>query len=350
MKQLDELLAQARQDHCSDIHITAGTATAVRRYGELKILTDQVPTLEESENMILSMLDETDKQILSSGKDLDVSTTDSEGNRMRVNIYHQRNNLACSIRLIDKNIPTLEELGMPPIVREFAESKGGLVLITGPTGSGKSTTLASMINYINRNMARHIITIEDPIEYVYPFDKAMIHQRQVGKDVDSFATALRSSLREDPDIILVGEMRDYETIRAAITAAETGHLVFSTLHTKSAAQTVERIISECPIEAQQSIIAQLSAILVGVVTQELVPLYSKDGRVVATEIMVNNTAISNLIKERKLNQINTALHSGLSQRMHTLNNSLSHLIKMGMITKEEALKHSNAPADLSKNY
>ena len=347
---LEELLAQARQDNCSDVHITAGTAIALRRYGELMILTDQVPTLEESENMIFSMLDETDTKTVLSGKDIDVSCTDSEGNRMRVNVYHQRNNVACSIRLIDKNIPTIEELGMPPIVRTFAESKGGLVLITGPTGSGKSTTLASMINYINRNMARHIITIEDPIEYVYPFDKAMIHQRQVGKDVDSFATALRSSLREAPDIILVGEMRDFETINAAITAAETGHLVFSTLHTKSAAQTVERIISACPIEAQQSIISQLSTILVGVVTQELVPLFNKDGRVVATEIMINNTAVSNLIKERKINQINTALQSGMSQGMHTLNNSLSQLIKTGKISRDEALKHSNAPADLMKNY
>ena len=350
MKLLSELLAQARQDNCSDVHITAGTAIALRRYGELIILTDQVPTLEESENMIFSMLDETDKKNVLSGKDIDVCCTDADGNRMRVNVYHQRNNVACSIRIIEKDIPTLEELGMPPIVKTFAEARGGLVLITGPTGSGKSTTLASIINYINKNMAKHIITIEDPIEYVYPFDKAMIHQRQVGKDVDSFATALRSSLREDPDIILVGEMRDFETINAAITAAETGHVVFSTLHTKSATQTVERIISACPIEVQQSIISQLSNILIGVVTQELVPLFNNDGRIVATEIMVNNTAVSNLIKERKINQLNTALQSGMSQGMHTLNHSLSQLIRSGKISRDEAIKHSNAPADLMKNY
>ena len=344
----EKLLLDARKENCSDIHITAGTAVAVRKYGELMILKDDIPTLKESEDVIYSMLDEEEKRILESGKDVDFSTTDQDGNRLRVNVYRQRNNLACSIRLINSQIPTIEQLGMPQILRTFADSKGGLVLITGPTGSGKSTTLASMINYINKKYSRHIITIEDPIEYVYPFDKAMIHQRQVGKDVDDFATAVRSSLREDPDIILVGEMRDYETISAAITAAETGHLVFSTLHTKSAAQTIERIISECPIESHQSIVGQLSSVLVGIVTQGLIPRMDGMGRVAATEVLVNNMAVANLIKERKFSQINTTLQTGMSSGMHTLNASLMQLVRTGKISREDALNHSNAPSDLAK--
>lgn len=346
---LNVLIDEARKQKCSDLHITAGTAVAVRRYGVLYML-DEKPTLEESEQMIYSMLNDDEIQKVNQGYDLDVAATDSDGNRVRGNIYHQRNNLAASIRLIEPVIPDFESLGLPPVVRDLASKKDGLVLITGPTGSGKSTTLASMIDYINQTQAKHVMTIEDPIEYVYPYGKCMIHQRQVGKDVPDFATALRSSLREDPDIIMVGEMRDYETINAAITAAETGHLVLSTLHTKSAAQTVERIISACPIEVQPTILTQLSSVLLGVVTQELVPLMSGEGRVVATEVMLNNTAVSNLIKEKKINQIQTVLQSNLASGMHTMNHSLSQLIKTMTISKEEARLHTYAPADLDKNY
>lgn len=343
-----DLLRYARADKCSDVHITAGTAIAIRKYGELRIIDDEIPTLQESEEMIYSLLDEQDTKKVKAGMDVDVATTDGEGNRIRANVYRQRNNLACSIRLIDSRIPTFEQLGMPNVLKNFADSKGGLVLITGPTGSGKSTTLASMVNYINKNYSKHIMTIEDPIEYVYPFDQAMIHQRQVGKDVPDFATALRSSLREDPDIILVGEMRDFETISAAVTAAETGHLVLSTLHTKSAAQTIERVISSCPAEVHQTMISQFATVLVGVVTQELVPLVDGSGRVAATEILVNNMAISNLIKEMKFNQINTALQTGGAAGMHTLNSSLHKLYSMGQITREEAYAHSNAQNEMAK--
>ncbi len=345
----EKLLTDARENNCSDVHLTAGTAVAIRRYGELMILKNEIPSLSETEAMIYSLMDETDRRMLKEGNDVDIATTDALGNRIRVNVYRQRNNLACSIRLINSQIPTLEQLGMPAPVKTFADKKGGLVLITGPTGSGKSTTLASMVNYINKKYAKHIITIEDPIEYVYPYEKSMIHQRQVGKDAESFASALRSTLREDPDIILVGEMRDFETINAAITAAETGHLVFSTLHTKSAAQTIDRIISESPIEAHASIVAQLSTVLVGIVTQELVPLANGNGRVAATEILVNNTAISNLIKEKKFNQINTALQTGSAAGMHTLNASLMQLVRQGKITKQEAIDHSNDDTSLAKD-
>lgn len=347
---LFELIADARDSKCSDLHITAGTAVAVRKYGVLHILEDYIPTLEESEAMIMSLLDEEDKAKVLKGRDIDVSSTDTQGRRFRANVYHQRNNLAASIRLIESEIPTIEQLGMPSILKTFAEAKSGLVIITGPTGSGKSTTLASMLNLINKTQSKHIMTIEDPIEYVYKYDKAMIHQRQVGKDVPDFATALRSCLREDPDIIMVGEMRDYETINAAVTAAETGHLVLSTLHTKSSAQTVERIISCCPIEAQQTLVSQLSSVLVGVVTQELIPLIDGSGRVAATEVLVNNTAVSNLIKERKINQINSALQSGMQIGMHTMNSSLSRLLSAGRISKTDALRHSNNPAEFEKNF
>lgn len=206
-----------------------------------------------------------------------------------------------------------------------------------------------MIDYINNNMARHIITVEDPIEYVYGFKKSMIHQRQVGRDVPDFATALRSALREDPDVILVGEMRDYETINAAITAAETGHLVLSTLHTRSATQTVERIISACPIEAQSALIMQLASVLTGVVTQTLVPRAEQEGRIAATEIMLNNTAVSNLIKEKKTNQIQTVLQSNMQTGMHTMNYSLANLVKTRVISRDVALKFSENPTELAKS-
>lgn len=343
---LNQLISSARIDHCSDLHITAGTEIAVRRFGELKILNIR-PTLEEAHNMILSLLDEGCKKLVLEGKDVDVATTDGSGARIRVNVYHQRNNLAASIRLLDSKIPAFEQLGIDPkVLKNLVELHSGLVLITGPTGSGKSTTLAAMISYINQNCARHVITVEDPIEYVYYHEKSMIHQRQVGIDVPDFATALRSSLREDPDIIMVGEMRDYETISAAVTAAETGHLVISTLHTKSAAQTIDRIINACPVEAQPSMIIQLSTVLAGVVTQQLLPLNNGAGMAVATEIMIKNNAVTNLIRENKTNQLQTILQSNMQIGMHTLNHSLVQLLRAGKISYENAMNVSNEPANL----
>ena len=239
-------------------------------------------------------------------------------------------------------------LRLPDVVRELSEMPRGLVLVTGPTGSGKSTTLASMVDHINKTTSRHILTIEDPIEYVYPHNRAMIHQREVGKDVSSFASALRSALREDPDIILVGEMRDFETISAAISAAETGHLVLSTLHTTSAAQTVERIIDACPIDGQAQIRSQFANVIRGVITQQLLPLADGSGRVIATEIMIANVAISNLIRENKTIQIPSMLQSGRKEGMHSLNDDLIALVNDGKVTRDEALKVSSDPASLEK--
>lgn len=344
-----ELLTYAKEKECSDIHITVGTNLAIRQYGTLEIIPD-APTAQESKNMIYSILQE-QRQVdaLDNGEDLDVGVMLSDGTRIRANIYHQRNNLAAAIRILNQNIPTFSELGLPEdTMRTLSEFPRGLVLVTGPTGSGKSTTLASMVNYINKSTAKHIITIEDPIEYVYPHNRAMIHQREVGKDAKSFAGALRSALREDPDIILVGEMRDYETISAAIMAAETGHLVLSTLHTTSAAQTVERIIDACPMEGQNQIRAQFANSIRGVISQQLVPNIDGNGRQIATEIMMGNAAIGNLIRECKTIQIPSAIQSGRREGMHTLNDDLLLLVRTGKISRDEALKVSNDYGSLEK--
>lgn len=345
----EELVAYAKENECSDIHITVGTALAVRRFGELQIL-EPAPSAEESRDMIFSFLAEDQVQRVTGGEDLDVGCMLRDGTRIRANIYHQRNNLAASIRLLQQKIPSFEELGLPPIVKDLAEQPRGLVLVTGPTGSGKSTTLASMVDYINKTTSKHILTIEDPIEYIYPHNRAMIHQREVGKDVSNFATALRSALREDPDIILVGEMRDFETIQAAINAAETGHLVLSTLHTTSAAQTVERIIDACPIDGQAQIRSQFANVIRGILTQQLIPTADGTGRVVATEVLYANFAIQNLIRENKAIQIPSMLQSGMREGMHTLNSDLYSLVRRQKITKEEALKVSSTPTELEKMF
>lgn len=344
---LDELFKYAKEQKCSDIHITVGTNLAVRRFGELKIL-EPAPTAEESRDMIFSLLDSDQVRKVTSGMDLDAGCMLSDGSRIRINVYHQRNNIAASIRLLNDVIPTFRELNLPPSIEKMLHIPSGLVLITGPTGSGKTTTLASMIAQINKTRACHIMTIEDPIEYVFRRDKAMIHQREVGTDVESFSTALRSSLREDPDIILVGEMRDLETITAAINAAETGHLVFSTLHTSSAVQTIDRIIDACPLEGQNQMRSQLANVLRGIFSQQLIPMMDGTGRMVATEVLLNNTAVANLIREGKTVQITTALQSGSRQGMHTLNSELISLISMGFISREEAMKVSPNPSELER--
>lgn len=339
--ELSELIQNARDMDCSDLHITAGTAIAVRRYGELKILegeNDYKPSLLESEAMILSMLSEEQKDHVLRGNDLDLGLMAEDGTRIRANVYHQRNHLAASIRLLSSEIPSIEELGLPRTVLKLSEERNGLVLVTGPTGCGKSTTLASMVEHINATRQSHIITIEDPIEYVYGHKRALIHQREVGKDVDNFANALRSALREDPDIILVGEMRDFETISAAIAAAETGHLVLATLHTSSAAQTVERIIDGCPLDAQNRIRIQLANVLKGSVTQHLIPRADGEGRVVATEIMINNNAVANHIRENKAYMINNDIQSGFQVGMHSLQSDVQRLLEYGTINREYATR------------
>ena len=266
-----------------------------------------------------------------------------------MNVFYQQGRAAATLRLLNDSIPTLEELALPPVLTKLADEPRGLILVTGPTGSGKSTTLAAMIDHINKTRSDHIITIEDPIEYVYQGRCSLIHQREVGADARSFASALRSALREDPDVILVGEMRDYETISAAVTAAETGHLVMSTLHTIGAAQTIDRIIDVCPAGAQNQIRGQLAAVLRGVITQQLLPLAGGRGRCAATEILVGTDAVANLIREGKCYQIPSILQSGAALGMHSLNADLARLVSTGRITREAAERCATDKSDL-QNY
>ena len=302
----EELMDYAISRNCSDVHITQGTNLAVRRYGELHIL-DENPTFEEARDMIYTILSTDEIKRVETGEDVDVGRMIDNNIRIRANVYHQRNNLACSIRLLMAQIPEFEDLGLPEIIKTLATANNGIILVTGPTGSGKTTTLSAIVDYINNNVAKHVITIEDPIEYIYPHNRAMIHQREVGRDVESFAGALRSALREDPDIILVGEMRDFETISAAITAAETGHLVLSTLHTQSAAQTINRIIDGSPLEMKQTIRSQFASSIKGVISQQLLPTVDGNGRILTTEVMVGTSAIKNLILEDKIHMIPGAI-------------------------------------------
>lgn len=344
--EMDQMIQMARQMETSDIHISEGRPLVFRIHGALEEAPVQPGAA--TKELILSLLTEDHKKVLSSGLDLDFAVQTTDGNRQRVNVFRYQGNLAATIRLLNNHIPSLEELMLPKVLEQLASEPRGLILVTGPTGSGKSTTLAAMIDYINRKRAEHILTIEDPIEYVYHADKSLIHQREVGEDVSSFAAALRSALREDPDVILVGEMRDYETIAAALTAAETGHLVLSTLHTTGAAQTIDRIIDACPGESQNQVRTQLSAILKGVITQSLIPTAGQAGRIAATEVMIGTDAALNLIRENKCHQMNTVMQSGAAYGMHTLNGDLCRLVQQGKITRDNAMKYSNDKKDLQQ--
>lgn len=343
----EELMDYAVNHDCSDVHITQGTNLAVRRYGVLHIL-DERPTAEEAQDMIYEILSREEIERVESGEDVDVGRMTDNGIRIRANVYHQRNNLACSIRLLMAEIPEFEALGLPDVIKELAQKNNGIILVTGPTGSGKTTTLSAIVDFINKNEAKHVITIEDPIEYIYPHNRAMIHQRELYRDTPSFADALHSSLREDPDIVLVGEMRDFETIQAAITAAETGHLVLSTLHTMSAAQTIDRIIDASPKELQTSIRSQFATCLRGVISQQLLPTMDGNGRALVTEIMVGNNAITNLIREDKIVMIPGAIQSGHKEGMHTLNEDLVGLFRDGKISKKTATLATYDVQDLEK--
>ncbi len=335
-----ELIMKARAQNCSDIHISEGMPISFRINGKLLDSGLSFPAAE-TKAMILSMLDDAQLKQLEDGDDVDFAIETPDYCRQRVNVFRQMKKVAATIRLLNNTIPTLEQLHLPKVLQDLADKPRGLILVTGPTGSGKSTTLAAMIDYINKSRAEHIITIEDPVEYVYNSGLSVIHQREIGVDSKSFAASLRSSLREDPDVILVGEMRDYETISAAVTAAETGHLVMSTLHTTGASQTIDRIIDSCPPHAQNQVRSQLSTILQGVITQTLVPITTGNGRVAATEILVATDAVGNLIRENKCFQLATTMQSSASLGMHTLNNDLAKLVRQGTIKRQDAIRVSN---------
>lgn len=342
----EEFIMQAREMNASDIHLTVGAPTVIRVNGELRKyqeLSDQVV-----HRTIVSILSAEQEKQLTEGKDIDFSFELKNGARQRVNVFHQGGRLACSIRLLNTKIPSLSELGMPATLLDLAKKRKGLILVTGPTGAGKSTTLAAMIQHINETRACHIITIEDPIEYRYELAKATIHQREVGRDVPDFEYALRSALREDPDVILIGEMRDYATISLAMTAAETGHLVFGTLHTSSAAQTIDRIIDVCPAHAREQVRVQLSNMIEGIIAQSLVPTSDNKGRCAAVEIMLGTDAIRNLIRSNKVAQMETTMQGATQQGMQTLIEGLAKLYKSGKITYQTALEYSNNAMEMEK--
>ncbi len=344
-----ELLTLARQRQASDLHIKVGNHPIVRVNGRLLPLTD-LPVLDAAaaRALIESMMTDEQRAHFRKHLELDFAYSVAGVSRFRVNVYQQRGSIGAAIRAIPMGVPTLEDLGLPDVVRRLAALPRGLVLVTGPTGSGKSTTLAAMIHHINQTRAVHIVTIEDPIEYLHKDIRSVINQREVGMDTHSFATALRHVLRQDPDVILIGEMRDLETIATAITAAETGHLVLATLHTQSAAQTVDRIVDVFPPHQQAQIRTQLSVALEGVISQTLIPLASGSGRVAAVEVMVATGAIRNLIREGKTYQIPSAIMSGAREGMQTLNQALRALVEQKKVTYEDAAAKSPNEKELAQ--
>lgn len=313
--------------------------------GALVAVTGAVVLNEESvEALIFAILDDEQKQILLKDKEFDFSFAFGDLGRFRVNAFHERGNLAAALRLIPNEITTLEQLGLPPIINKFAEYPRGLVLVTGPTGSGKSTTLAALVHKINTEKAVHIVTIEDPIEFTHKSNKSVIVQREVHYDTFSFSAALRSSLRQDPDVVLLGEMRDLETIASAITIAETGHLVFATLHTNGAAQSIDRMIDVFPPHQQPQVRAQLSNILMGICSQRLVPSIG-GGRIAAAEILVATPAVRNIIREGKTHQLEAVIQTGAEHGMQSMDKTLVNLIHAGTITYDEA---RNVAVDLDE--
>lgn len=348
MLNMNELLAFAVENKASDIHFAAGIPPKLRINGKLVGLEMDPLMPADVAELLGSAMNDKQRKVLKERGEVDYSYAHPECGRFRVNVFMDRGNMAAAFRRVDTIIPRPDQLGIPNAVVELYKRRRGLVLVTGPTGSGKSTTLASIINKANENRTDHIITLEDPIEYVHKHKKSIVNQREVGMDTLSYNNALRAALREDPDIILVGEMRDYETISAALTAAETGHLVMSTLHTTGAAQTIDRIIDACPAGMQNQVRTQLASVLNGVITQCLIPNARGNGRVVATEILVGTDAVCNQIRENKCHQLGSLMQSGSSVGMHTLNGDLSRLVQNGMINRQMAYKYSNDVAELDQ--
>ena len=333
---IEILLEEIVRKNASDLHLQVGLPPMMRLDGVLAPFPGYNPlNAEEVERLVFAILDDDQQKIIIKDKEFDFSFAFGDLGRFRVNAFHERGNLAASLRLIPNQIKTITELGMPPVIQSFADFPRGLVLVTGPTGSGKSTTLAALIDKINSEKAQHIITIEDPIEFTHKSKRSAIVQREVHYDTYSFSAALRSSLRQDPDVVLIGEMRDLETISAAITIAETGHLVFATLHTNSAAQSIDRMIDVFPPHQQPQVRSQLANILQGICAQRLVPAIG-GGRVVAAEVMVANPAIRNIIREGKTHQLDTVIQTGSDQGMQTMDRTLVKLVQSGVVTYDDA--------------
>ncbi len=345
MAQLDKIFRTAVQYKASDVYITSGSKPILRINGDL-VAIEEHPILSKkmAEDYILEVLTDKQKEEFATSLDMDFSLEVPSISRFRGNVFVQRKGIGAAFRVIPENIHTLEELGLPDKLKDIALSSAGLVLVTGATGSGKSTTLAAMINEVNQNDARHIITIEDPIEFVHENVKSIIEQREVGTHTLSFQKALRSALREDPDVIMVGEMRDLETIALALTAAETGHLVFASLHTNGAAESIDRIIDAFPTNQQNQIRMQLASTLQAVIWQTLMKTKDGNGRVAGLEIMIKNNAVANMIRKDKTHQLNSAIETGYKEGMQTMKKSVTELLEAGIIDEETAL--ANIPEDI----
>ncbi len=340
MSNINEILDNAcHTPGVSDVHITVGVPVILRRHGELVPYNDIKLLPKDTLEIAKSLMSEIQFKEYEEKGEIDFSYSVPGSQRFRVNAYHQRNTCCVALRCISANVPPMETLGLPPIVGELSNKNSGLILVTGPTGSGKSTTLASIVDKINRTKTKHIITLEDPIEYLFRHNKSIVNQREIGSDTRSFSNALRACLRQDPDVILVGEMRDFETIQIALTAAETGHLVLSTLHTVGAASTIDRIIDIFPPSQQDQIKVQLAGTLQAVISQQLLKRADKEGRVIATEVMLVTPAIRNMIREGKNHLINNSIKTGAMSGMMLMDDSLMKLYKMGQITQTQLMEY-----------
>ncbi len=337
--ELSELLKMAVEKKASDVHITVGRAPSFRINGHMIQADMPKLTSEDTIHYAKSCLDSEKYEHLNTYGEVDFSMTVPNVSRFRVNVFSQRGSVAMVFRALASNIPTLDSLNFPPVIKKLCDLKEGLILVTGPTGSGKSTTVASIINEINSKKDGHILTLEDPVEYVFNHDKCIVNQREIGHDSKSYNNALRAALREDPDVIFIGEMRDIESIGIAVTAAETGHLVLSTLHTLGAAKTIDRLIDVFPPHQQQQIRVQVSTALKAVISQRLVPEINHNGRIAAHEIMIVTPAVSNLIREGKTNTLNSCIQTGAMQGMQLMDKAIADLYMQQRISKEDALEY-----------
>ena len=344
-----EVLTRMAEERASDVHLSPGFAPAIRLRGQIVGLGEYGPlSAQDTRDTVYSMLNDDQRKRFESRKQLDLAYAVPGVARFRVNCFFQRGSISAAFRRIPHEIPKLDELGLPKVLEEFTRRPRGLILVTGPTGSGKSTSLAAMLDMINSERDEHILTIEDPIEFLHSHKRCIVNQREIGADAEDFALALKSALREDPDVILVGEMRDLETMSTALTAAETGHLVFATLHTQSTAQTVDRIIDIFPGEQQSQVRMQLSIGLQGIVTQQLLPTADGAGRAVACEVLVPTPAVRNLIREGKTHQIYSAIQTSGSLGMQTMDAHLAQLVRMGRIGRELAGQRASVPEELKR--
>src|SRR4051812_11945201 len=343
-----DILLEVIDAGASDLHLTVGAPPMVREKGRLRPLDYPKMTAQDTREIVYSILNNDQRKKLENEWQIDLSYSVPSKARFRVNAYFQRASIGAVMRTIPQDIPAFDSLGLPAILKDFTQKPRGFVLVTGPTGSGKSTTLAAMIDVINQEREDHILTIEDPIEFLHRHKRSIVNQREIGADAEDFSLALKAALRQDPDVILVGEMRDLETISTALTAAETGHLVFATLHTQSTSQTVDRIIDVFPPQQQAQVRMQLSIALQGIVTQQLLPTSDGAGRVVATEVLVPSPAIRNLIREGKTHQIYSAIQTSGAQGMQTMDAALARLVRSGKITPALAEQRAAVPEELRR--